>query len=377
MKRMKRMEVVAGAENKHCSSAFISNEMNLLGAKIDDENTSFDSKVYSTKRLLFNIQKLRGVEKSEFEILDEFLEEILNVTSMNSMEKEKLLFNLSLSREQNHFQYKSLLQIEESKINKSRASFAMIESFDALVNASDPSTKNYLTKEFKFILKQLIDKETASSISNVSGILTKYNILSSQNDHQKKCQKMSKGMANLTRKKEILVLFGSFSPITIAHLRNLEIARDTLRHRNFDVVKGIITPVSDAYKKKDLVSIQHRVNMIQGAIRGSNWLELDSYEGFLPYFSTSVTILRYLREKWQQEYEEAQVRLVCGSDLILSFNVPNLWSNDDVFFFIIFYFYLNFNYLYETFTCYYYSIILLSPLLNLIFLNQNIITIIL
>jgi hypothetical protein len=57
----------------------------------------------------------------------------------------------------------------------------------------------------------------------------------------------------------VLVACGSFSPITIMHLRMFEMAADFIRSsRNFELVGGYISPVSDEYKKKGLVHGLHR-----------------------------------------------------------------------------------------------------------------------
>ena len=62
-----------------------------------------------------------------------------------------------------------------------------------------------------------------------------------------------------TKKPLVLVACGSFSPITYLHLRMFEMASDYVRlHTDFEVVGCYVSPVSDAYKKKGLVSAQHR-----------------------------------------------------------------------------------------------------------------------
>jgi hypothetical protein len=71
----------------------------------------------------------------------------------------------------------------------------------------------------------------------------------------------------------VLLLCGSFSPITNLHLRMLELARDCLqRHSRFSVVRGIISPVHDAYGKKGLVGGHHRLAMCRLATQNSDWV---------------------------------------------------------------------------------------------------------
>jgi nicotinamide mononucleotide adenylyltransferase len=57
----------------------------------------------------------------------------------------------------------------------------------------------------------------------------------------------------------VLVACGSFSPITYLHLRMFEMAADFVKfNTEFEVMGGLISPVSDAYKKAGLASSQHR-----------------------------------------------------------------------------------------------------------------------
>jgi nicotinamide mononucleotide adenylyltransferase len=71
----------------------------------------------------------------------------------------------------------------------------------------------------------------------------------------------------------VLLLCGSFSPITNFHLRMLELARDFLqRTTRFRVVRGIISPVHDAYGKKGLVGAHHRLAMCRLATQSSDWV---------------------------------------------------------------------------------------------------------
>jgi nicotinamide mononucleotide adenylyltransferase len=57
----------------------------------------------------------------------------------------------------------------------------------------------------------------------------------------------------------LLVACGSFSPITYLHLRMFEMAADFVKFNNeFEIVGGVLSPVSDAYKKAGLASAEHR-----------------------------------------------------------------------------------------------------------------------
>ena len=59
----------------------------------------------------------------------------------------------------------------------------------------------------------------------------------------------------------MLVACGSFNPPTVMHLRMLELARQELVARGYDVLGAYISPVADAYWKKDLAPGGHRLQM--------------------------------------------------------------------------------------------------------------------
>uniref|UniRef100_A0A803T0F1 Nicotinamide nucleotide adenylyltransferase 1 n=1 Tax=Anolis carolinensis TaxID=28377 RepID=A0A803T0F1_ANOCA len=77
----------------------------------------------------------------------------------------------------------------------------------------------------------------------------------------------------------VLLACGSFNPITNMHLRLFELAKDHLHETGkYKVVKGIISPVGDGYKKKGLIGAKHRVAMAKLATESSDWVEVDDWE---------------------------------------------------------------------------------------------------
>ncbi|XP_033099330.1 nicotinamide/nicotinic acid mononucleotide adenylyltransferase 3-like isoform X2 [Anneissia japonica] len=87
-------------------------------------------------------------------------------------------------------------------------------------------------------------------------------------------------MASSTSTRRVVLLCcGSFNPITNMHLRMFEIARDYLhRTGKYQVLGGIISPVNDAYGKKDLIESKHRLEMCRLALQTSDWITVDSWE---------------------------------------------------------------------------------------------------
>lgn len=46
----------------------------------------------------------------------------------------------------------------------------------------------------------------------------------------------------------------------------------------YEVIGGIISPVHDGYKKKDLEAGTHRLNMIKVALQENDWVKVSDWE---------------------------------------------------------------------------------------------------
>ncbi|XP_042295428.1 nicotinamide/nicotinic acid mononucleotide adenylyltransferase 1-like isoform X2 [Sceloporus undulatus] len=170
-----------------------------------------------------------------------------------------------------------------------------------------------------------------------------------------------------TRTEVVLLACGSFNPITNMHLRLFELARDSLHETGkYKVVKGIISPVADAYKKEGLISARHRVAMAKLATKNCDWVDVDDWESRQKKWQETVKVLRHHQQKVRNLYcastiEDAtpqnkvgqkrkretgdqpsvrgnqpqtkavpQVKMLCGADVLESFSVPNLWKAEDI-----------------------------------------------
>ncbi|XP_047580569.1 nicotinamide/nicotinic acid mononucleotide adenylyltransferase 1 [Lutra lutra] len=175
-------------------------------------------------------------------------------------------------------------------------------------------------------------------------------------------------MENSEKTEVVLLACGSFNPITNMHLRLFELAKDYLNGTGkYRVIKGIISPVGDAYKKKGLISAHHRVIMAELATKNSEWVEVDTWESLQKEWVETAKVLRHHQEKleagscdhqqnapmparpgqkrkWAEQRQDIsqkkllepkprdvpKIKLLCGADLLESFAVPNLWKSDDI-----------------------------------------------
>ncbi|XP_014599219.1 PREDICTED: uncharacterized protein LOC106784325 [Polistes canadensis] len=163
----------------------------------------------------------------------------------------------------------------------------------------------------------------------------------------------------MSPKRVILMSCGSYNPPTNMHLRMFEIARDHLhRMGNHIVVGGIISPVHDAYAKKELASVTHRCAMLRLALQNNDWIRLSSWEtrqnGWtrtkislhhhqnllnLILFDTNDIRNHIPKEdlEWipdniknSQDQTPIQIKLLCGADLLESFGKCDLWMEEDI-----------------------------------------------
>ncbi|GAA6234909.1 nicotinamide/nicotinic acid mononucleotide adenylyltransferase 1-like [Lates japonicus] len=148
----------------------------------------------------------------------------------------------------------------------------------------------------------------------------------------------------------VLLACGSFNPITNQHMRLFELARDHMHSTGqYQVVGGIVSPVSDGYGKQGLVLAKHRIAMAKLALQSSNWVTVDEWESQQPDWTETVVTMRYHYGRILNEYEQStgthnnsssnithlsstspQLKLLCGADFLDTFKVPGLWLDEHV-----------------------------------------------
>lgn len=147
-----------------------------------------------------------------------------------------------------------------------------------------------------------------------------------------------------------LLACGSFNPITNQHMRLFELARDHMHSTGqYQVVGGIVSPVSDGYGKQGLVLAEHRIAMAKLALQSSSWVSVDEWESQQPDWTETVVTMRYHYGRILKEFKQSggtqidskgngtplsgpapQLMLLCGADFMGTFKVPGLWQDDDV-----------------------------------------------
>ncbi|KAM9855711.1 nicotinamide/nicotinic acid mononucleotide adenylyltransferase 1 isoform 2-T2 [Aulostomus maculatus] len=171
------------------------------------------------------------------------------------------------------------------------------------------------------------------------------------------------GMRDEGRTRVVLLSCGSFNPITLMHLRMFEVARDYLENTGqYRVLRGIISPVSDGYKKKGLIEASHRLEMARLASEDSDWITVDPWEGSQPEWMETVKVaqhhyeellsagqnqddvdtVKYTKRRCIEDEsqhqakdcllcsDDPQLMLLCGADVLVSFGIPNLWKEEDI-----------------------------------------------
>ncbi|ORY61308.1 uncharacterized protein BCR38DRAFT_347742 [Pseudomassariella vexata] len=143
----------------------------------------------------------------------------------------------------------------------------------------------------------------------------------------------------------VLVACGSFSPITILHLRMFSHAYDYVKaNTNFTVVGAYLSPVSDAYKKAGLASSTHRLRMAELAAEEINnttdFLMVDEWEAVQPAYMPTAKVLDHFEheindviggvENTNGQKQPVRIALLAGSDLIQTMSAPGVWSQDDL-----------------------------------------------
>ncbi|XP_062220712.1 nicotinamide/nicotinic acid mononucleotide adenylyltransferase-like isoform X2 [Phragmites australis] len=129
----------------------------------------------------------------------------------------------------------------------------------------------------------------------------------------------------------VLVATGSFNPPTYMHL---QMAKDELQQRGYGVLGGYMSPVNDAYRKRDLLPAAHRIRFCELACERSSFVMVDPWEAMQKGYQRTLTVLSRIQNSLCKDgfgdKGSLMVMLLCGSDLLESFSTPGVWIPDQV-----------------------------------------------
>jgi len=110
-------------------------------------------------------------------------------------------------------------------------------------------------------------------------------------------------------------------------------AKDWMEEHGYEVLGSYFSPVGDGYGKKDLASARHRINMLQLACSDSDFIMVDEWEAQKSVWTETIKVLNHFSEEVNHgralDHPKIDVMLICGSDLLDSFNTPQLWAEQD------------------------------------------------
>ena len=121
----------------------------------------------------------------------------------------------------------------------------------------------------------------------------------------------------------VIVCCGSFNPIHDLHLLIFELVKNNFALQGRKVVKGIISPVNDNYKKPELISSEHRVAMCKEAVKTSDWIVVDDWESKQEKYVRTYNVLKHLREELGDQYD---IYFIGSDDLLDGMMNPNCWD---------------------------------------------------
>lgn len=127
-------------------------------------------------------------------------------------------------------------------------------------------------------------------------------------------------------KRVILVQCGSFNPPHVFHLRNFELAKDYCAENGVEVVASVMSPAGDSYRAKHSLPFRTRVELCKLAAEHTD-VTVDDWEGSQPTFVRTLDVLQHY---YEQYHAGAVPVLICGSDLVDGFLIPNFWVKEKV-----------------------------------------------
>ncbi|CAA18360.2 Nicotinamide-nucleotide adenylyltransferase [Caenorhabditis elegans] len=136
--------------------------------------------------------------------------------------------------------------------------------------------------------------------------------------------------------KVVILAVGSFNPPTNGHLCMMEDAKYSLEKSGKIVLEGIMSPVSDGYAKKSLISAKHRLAQTEAATYDSDWIHASGWECAQSEWTATVNVLKHHQQDVKNKLgSDVNVLLLFGGDVIESFDKfyadgTPVWDREDV-----------------------------------------------
>lgn len=118
----------------------------------------------------------------------------------------------------------------------------------------------------------------------------------------------------------VLISTGSFCPMHEGHALIMGQARNTMENAGYNVVGGFISPSHDEYIKAktgpEWIPIHYRLRMIHDALKTSDWLSLDPWEGVFNKVAINFTDVLIRTEAYLKKHTGLNIPVffVCGGD---------------------------------------------------------------
>ncbi|MCG8579261.1 MAG: nicotinate-nucleotide adenylyltransferase [Bacteroidales bacterium] len=119
--------------------------------------------------------------------------------------------------------------------------------------------------------------------------------------------------------KSVGLFFGSFNPIHIGHLA---LANYMLAFEDLDEIWFVVSPLNPFKKAGDLLSAEHRVEMVHLATQNQKQYRVEDIELSLPIPSYTIDTLKALKER----HSNCRFSIIMGADNILRFDQ---WKSAD------------------------------------------------
>ena len=108
---------------------------------------------------------------------------------------------------------------------------------------------------------------------------------------------------------------GCFNPPTLAHFEIVKNAID-----NFNLDKVVIVPMGDKYQKQDLISFEHRFNMLQKMFENEEKVEISRMQANQDKISYAIDSFT----KIDEEYRDDERYFIMGKD---NFSKIETWKD--------------------------------------------------